>query len=102
MSDAQLKVQQLTVGPLEENCWLLADPTSGQAVLVDPGDEPARLLDAVAKSGCALVGIWLTHAHFDHVGGVAGVVRETPVPICPIRRTSRSMSAPPTMRHGGG
>jgi len=76
-----LQVRQLTVGPLEENCWLLADPDTGEAVLVDPGDEAARLLAAVQESGCTLVGIWLTHAHFDHVGGVAGVVRETKVPV---------------------
>lgn len=76
-----LRIQQLTVGPLEENCWLLSDPESREAVLVDPGDESDRLLEAVAASGCTLAGIWLTHAHFDHVGGVAGVVRATPVPI---------------------
>jgi hydroxyacylglutathione hydrolase len=76
-----LRVQQLTVGPLEENCWLLSDPESQQAILVDPGDEADTLLAAVAATGCQLMGIWLTHCHFDHVGGVAGVVRATPVPI---------------------
>jgi len=78
---SHLRVQQLTVGPLEENCWLLADPDSAQAVLVDPGDEADRLLDAVDSSGCTLSAIWLTHCHFDHVGGVAGVVRRREVPI---------------------
>lgn len=77
----KLRVQQLTVGPLEENCWLLADPESGQAVLVDPGDEADRLLAAVDATGCTLSAIWLTHCHFDHVGGVAGVVRARPVPV---------------------
>jgi glyoxylase-like metal-dependent hydrolase (beta-lactamase superfamily II) len=76
-----LRVQQLTVGPLEENCWLLADPASQRAVLVDPGDEPDRLLAAIDASGCTLDAIWLTHCHFDHVGGIAGVVRARPVPI---------------------
>ncbi len=83
MSDATgtLVVQQLTVGPLQENAWLVIDETSKQAVLVDPGDEPARLLRAVEDTGCRLSAIWLTHAHFDHVGGVAGVVATIPVPI---------------------
>lgn len=76
-----LRIQQLTVGPLQENCWLLSDPESNQAVLVDPGDEAERLLNAVDETGCRLVGIWLTHAHFDHIGAVAGVVRARPVPI---------------------
>ena len=75
------RVQQLTVGPLEENCWLLADEASGLAVLVDPGDEAERLLEAVSATGCTLSAIWLTHCHFDHVGGVAGVVRAGAVPI---------------------
>jgi glyoxylase-like metal-dependent hydrolase (beta-lactamase superfamily II) len=76
-----LRVQQLTVGPLEENCWLLADEASGLAVLVDPGDEADRLVAAVSASGCTLSAIWLTHCHFDHVGGVAGVIRAGNVPI---------------------
>ena len=76
-----LTLRQLTVGPLQENCWLLADTVSGKAVLVDPGDEADALLAAVDATGCALEAIWLTHAHFDHVGGVAGVVAARPVPI---------------------
>lgn len=76
-----LTVQQLTVGPLQENCWLLADATSGKAVLVDPGDEAEMLLRAVDATGCTLDAIWLTHAHFDHVGGVAGITAQRLVPI---------------------
>lgn len=76
-----LRIQQLTVGPLEENCWLLADPESGKAILVDPGDEADRLLAAVDASGCTLEAIWLTHAHFDHVGAIASIVRARAVPV---------------------
>jgi glyoxylase-like metal-dependent hydrolase (beta-lactamase superfamily II) len=76
-----LTLQQLTVGPLQENCWLLADTVSGKAILVDPGDESDVLLAALDATGCTLDGIWLTHAHFDHVGGVAGVIAAHPVPI---------------------
>lgn len=76
-----LRIHQLTVGPLEENCYLLVDPETKTAVLVDPGDEAERLVAAVEAEGATLTAIWLTHAHFDHVGGVAGVVRRLPVPI---------------------
>jgi glyoxylase-like metal-dependent hydrolase (beta-lactamase superfamily II) len=76
-----LRIHQLTVGPLEENCWLLVDPETRAAVLVDPGDEAERLLAAVEAEGATLAAIWLTHAHFDHVGGVADVIRRAPVPI---------------------
>jgi hydroxyacylglutathione hydrolase len=71
----------LTVGPLQENAYLVVDDESGKAVLVDPGDEPRRLLDAVAAENAKLEAIWITHAHFDHVGAVAALVRETGVPV---------------------
>lgn len=78
---APLTVAQLTVGPLEENCWLLTDRDSRSAVLIDPGDEAERLLRAVEDSECELKAIWLTHAHFDHIGAVAEVIRKRPVPV---------------------
>jgi len=74
-------VEGMTVGPLAENCWLLADKLSGDAVLVDPGDEPERLLNAVDATGCTLRAIWLTHAHVDHVGAVAPIARERSTPV---------------------
>jgi len=76
-----LQAQMLTVGPLQENCWLLTDRASQSAVLVDPGDEADLLLDAVDASGCHLREVWLTHAHFDHVGAVADIVRQHDVPV---------------------
>ena len=78
---AQLKVQGFVVGPLQENCWLLTDPSTRAAVLVDPGDEAPRLLSAVADSACTLQAIWLTHAHFDHLGAVAAIVRQHDVSV---------------------
>ena len=76
-----MKIQSLTVGPLEENCYLVIDETTNRAVLIDPGDEPDRILEALHDSGATLEGVWLTHAHFDHVGGLAGVLRAHPVPV---------------------
>jgi hydroxyacylglutathione hydrolase len=76
-----MKIQTLTVGPLEENCYLVIDESTNRAVLIDPGDEPARILAALDESGATLESIWLTHAHFDHLGGLAGIVRAHPVPV---------------------
>jgi hydroxyacylglutathione hydrolase len=77
-----VKVHGLPVGPLEENCWLLHDEASGQVVVVDPGDEADRILEAVEATGGTLVAIWLTHAHFDHIGAVAALKRAHPdVPV---------------------
>lgn len=74
-------VEQHVVGPLQENCYLVVDESSRTAAFVDPGDEAARLLAALERSGAALKAIWMTHAHFDHVGAVAEVVRATMVPV---------------------
>jgi hydroxyacylglutathione hydrolase len=76
-----MKIESLTVGPLAENCYLVIDETTNRAVLIDPGDEPARILHALHRSGATLDAIWLTHAHFDHVGAIAGVIREHQVPV---------------------
>jgi glyoxylase-like metal-dependent hydrolase (beta-lactamase superfamily II) len=76
-----MRIETLTVGPLEENCYLVIDESTKRAVLIDPGDEPDRILEALHDSGATLESIWLTHAHFDHVGGLAGVLREHPVPV---------------------
>jgi len=76
-----VKVTGCTVGPLQENCWLVVDETTGDAVLVDPGDESARLIELVEQSGMRLTAIWLTHAHVDHVGAVPALLRHFAVPL---------------------
>ena len=70
-----LNIRTLTVGPFQENTYLLADAEAGRAVLIDPGDEAARLISAVRTSGAELDAIWLTHAHVDHVGAIAEIKR---------------------------
>ena len=66
-----------TVGPVQENCYLCRREGSDRALIVDPGDEPDRLLGAIEELGVTLDGILLTHTHFDHVGAVAPVARAT-------------------------
>ncbi len=76
-----MNVSSFTVGPFAENCHLLVDEESRVAVLVDPGDEGARIVREVKRAGVRPEAIWLTHAHLDHIGGVAAVLREWQIPV---------------------
>lgn len=72
MSDvAPLFAECLVVEPFAENSWVLGCPATGRAVLVDPGGRVDELVRLAAAHGLQLDGIWLTHAHLDHVTGVA-------------------------------
>jgi hydroxyacylglutathione hydrolase len=76
-----LKVETITVGAFQENCYLVVDDHTNRAVIVDPGSEGDRLIEAIDRSGAELEAIWITHAHVDHVGAVAAVKRKWDVPI---------------------
>jgi hydroxyacylglutathione hydrolase len=76
-----VKIDFRTVGPFQENCYLVMDEGSSRAVLIDPGDEGAQLVRMVRESGATLDAIWLTHAHIDHIGGIAEVRRHFDVPV---------------------
>lgn len=78
-------VHMLTVGPVQENAFIVrAGPESKSAVMVDPGEEAGRLLDAARELGVTIDGILITHCHFDHIGAVAPVARATGAPVwCP-------------------
>jgi len=79
-----IEVESLTVGMVQENCYLVRLAGSDRAVIIDPGDEPDRLLGAIRDLGVTLEAILLTHTHFDHVGAVAPVARATGAPVwCP-------------------
>ncbi len=76
-----MKIDVRTVGPFQENCYLVVDEVTNRAVLVDPGDEGERLARMVRESGAQLEAIWLTHAHIDHIGAIADVRRTYDVPV---------------------
>lgn len=79
MSD--LEIVALPNGQFSENCYLLADRTTGRAVMIDPGEEPRLFLAELDTRRLALEAIWLTHGHIDHIMGVGEVKRATGVPV---------------------
>lgn len=70
-----------TVGPVQENCFIARADGSSRAVIIDPGDEADRILAPVRELGLEVEAVLLTHTHFDHVGAVAPVARETGAPV---------------------
>jgi hydroxyacylglutathione hydrolase len=76
-----MKLSIIPVTPFQQNCSLVVCASTGEAALVDPGGDPDRLLDAVAKSGARLTRILVTHGHVDHCGAVAEVAERTGVPV---------------------
>jgi glyoxylase-like metal-dependent hydrolase (beta-lactamase superfamily II) len=74
-------VHGVTVGAFQENCYLVVDPATRAAALVDPGAEGHRIVAMVREAGVTLEAIWLTHAHLDHVGAIADVKRVWDVPV---------------------
>jgi glyoxylase-like metal-dependent hydrolase (beta-lactamase superfamily II) len=79
-------VRAFTVGPVQENSYIVrADAAAGRAVIVDPGEEPDRLLAAAEALGVEIEAILITHCHFDHIGAVAPVARATGAEVyCPV------------------
>jgi hydroxyacylglutathione hydrolase len=79
-----LDVEMLTVGPVAENCFIVRQEGYGKALIVDPGEEPERILAALAETGAEAEAILITHCHFDHIGAVAPVAEATGAPVyCP-------------------
>lgn len=76
-----LHVLQLPLGPIQTNCYVVGDDSTGDAVVIDPGAEAVKVLDALAERQWTCRHILLTHAHFDHIGAVADLVEATGAPL---------------------
>jgi hydroxyacylglutathione hydrolase len=80
-----IDVRMFTVGPVQENCFIVRRKDAATALIVDPGDDAPKLLAALDKLGVETVeAILITHTHFDHIGAVAPVAEATKAPVyCP-------------------
>ncbi len=77
----KLQIEVNVVGSYAENCYIVCDTEKKECVVVDPGDESAHLLDRIAKTGCKVKYILVTHGHFDHTGAVNDLQAELGAPV---------------------
>ncbi|MDO5639590.1 MAG: MBL fold metallo-hydrolase [Neisseria sp.] len=76
-----LQVEIMAVTPFRQNCCLIWDDETREAVLTDVGGDVPVLLQEIAAKGVTLKEIWLTHGHLDHAGGVAAFLQQQDVPV---------------------
>lgn len=76
---SKLIIETFTLGPDEANCYLLS--LGRDAVVVDVGIEPGRLLDRIDERGLNLTGVYITHFHLDHIGGVKELLNRFEAPV---------------------
>lgn len=78
---AELIVEHFPVGPLGCNCVVVGNPSTGEALVVDPGGDAPAVGAALAKHGLRCTAILHTHTHFDHVAGTADLQQDLDAPV---------------------
>jgi hydroxyacylglutathione hydrolase len=74
-----IKIEALTLGPIQTNAYLLSNPETGKGIIIDPGMNPGPLIKRIANLD--IEAILLTHAHFDHIGGVEEIRKLKKCPV---------------------
>ena len=72
-----LLIKQIIVGEIDTNCFIAADPETLEGVVIDPGEEADRILEAAEKSKISIKHIIATHGHYDHLGAVNELKKRT-------------------------
>ena len=75
-----MQIEMITTGPLQENCYVVMDEATRDAVVVDPGDDAPRIVEAIERMGSRPLAIINTHCHFDHVGAVSALQEKYHIP----------------------
>ena len=77
-----LEIISFTLGPVQTNAYLVADPETKEAVVIDPAWDGHVILKAAQDRGWRIGHLWYTHAHFDHIGGAAEIADSlNPLPL---------------------
>ena len=74
---SELIIKGIVVGVFQENCWVIGNRRTGEAICIDPGDQPDEILAMAHDMGVTIKAIANSHAHVDHILGVRGVQNAT-------------------------
>ena len=103
MKNRPLYLKQLELGPMQNFVYLVGDPETREAAVVDPGWEVPAILDAAQKDGYKLTAAFATHHHFDHVGGLPELLKSLDIPVYVNKDDAKLVQiAPSSMRLVGG
>lgn len=75
-----MQLETFVLGPVQTNAYLLADPDSGNAAVIDPAWDGAAIQAASVRRGWHIRQLWFTHAHFDHIGGAGDLIKNIQPP----------------------
>lgn len=96
MTGRPLYLKQLELGPMQNFIYLLGDPATRDAAVVDPGWEVPRILEAAQEDGYRVTHAFVTHGHFDHVMGLGELLDTVDVPVYVHRDEAPSLEIPPS------
>jgi glyoxylase-like metal-dependent hydrolase (beta-lactamase superfamily II) len=93
-----LEVLDIVLGPAQTNAYLIADPDTHEAAVIDPSWDGKVILEEAQKRGWRIAHLWYTHAHFDHIGGAAAIADAlNPLPLVALHPADHVL-----WRAGGG
>ena len=93
-----MKLYSFPLGPLETNCYVVADEATGRCAIVDPGDDGAAVAQWLEQQQLTPAYLFLTHGHYDHVGGIADLRAE--YPDLPVYVHTADTALPPQLSRG--
>jgi hydroxyacylglutathione hydrolase len=94
---SMLKIIRLVLGPVSTNCYLIADPDTCDAIVIDPAWDGQEIQMEAQKHDWKIGQLWYTHAHFDHFGGAGGLVEALKVAHKTSTKSGLNTSQPPVV-----